>query len=197
MNKVIQSFLEGKKCKQGNGQTDGQSLFLFGNMIAKHRADGLYVSNAGWPTRTTNKWLNMLTDVSVNMKRNEPYLNGEKWDGDFKRVNENQPPATYLDHVGEVFDMTCEYIHLDGWSGYSKPIYSIHCEPDTGQWDDSPFPNAEQNIKAKISELKRNKIPHKVVTLETSNVFCVNHYIVLPPKFYDEYIKSNRSEDSK
>jgi hypothetical protein len=197
MNKVIQSFLEGKKCKQGNGQTDGQSLFLFGNMIAQHRADGLYVSNAGWPTRTTNKWLNMLTDVSVNMKRKEPYLNGEKWDGDFKRVNENQPPATYLNHAGEVFDMTCEYIRLDGWRGYSKPIYSIHCEPDTGQWDDSPFPNAASNLEAKISLLKRNKIPSRVVTLETSNVFCVNHFIVIPPKFYDEYIKSNRSEDSK
>ena len=197
MNKVIQSFLEGKKCKQGNGQTDGQSLFLFGNMIAQHRADGLYVSNAGWPTRTTNKWLNMLTDVSVNMKRKEPYLNGEKWDGDFKRVNENQPPSTYLDHVGTAFDMTMRYVQLDGWRGYREPIYAIHMETDTGQWDDSPFPNAEQNIKAKISELKRNKIPYKVVTLETSNVFCVNHYIVLPPKFYDEYTKSNRSEDSK
>jgi hypothetical protein len=184
MNKVIQSFLEGKKCKQGNGQTDGQSLFLFGNLIARHEVDGLYVSNAGWPTRTTNKWLNMLTDVSVYMKRKEPHLNGEKWDGELTRVNENQPPPTYLDHAGEAFDMTMRYVRLDGWRGHQEPVYSIHCEPDTGQYDDSPYPNAEQNIKAKTSELRRNKIPSRVVTLETSNIFCVNHFIVVPPKYF-------------
>lgn len=197
MNAVIEAFLQGKMKKQGNGQTDGQSLYLFGNLVAQHRADGLYVSNAGWPTRTTNRWLNMLPNTSAYMKRKEPYLNGEKWDGDLKRVNTNQPPSTYLDNVGTAFDTTCEYVRLDGWRGYSKPIYSIHMEPDTGGWDDSPFPNAALNLKAKISELMRNKIPSKVVTLETSNVFCVNHFIVIPPKFYDEYTKSNRSEDSK
>jgi hypothetical protein len=92
MNAVIQSFLEGKKKKQGNGQTDGRSLFLFGNLIAEHKPDGLYVTNAGWPTRTTNKWLNMLPNTYVNMYRKEPYLNGQKWDGEFTKVNE-QPTA--------------------------------------------------------------------------------------------------------
>jgi hypothetical protein len=184
MNAVIEAFLQGKKKKQGNGQTDGQSLYLFGNLIAQHRPDGLYVTNAGWPTRTTNRWLNMLTDVSVYTHKKKPILNGNQWDGEMTRVNENQPPATYLDHEGEVFDMTCEYIRLDGWRGYSKPIYAIHQESDTGQWDDSPFPNAKENLEAKISELKRNKIPSRVVTLETSNVFCVNHFIVVPPKYF-------------
>jgi hypothetical protein len=184
MNAVIEAFLQGKMKKQGNGQTDGQSLFLFGNLIAQHRPDGLYVSNAGWPTRTTNKWLNQLPNTTAYSHKKKPHLNGAEWDGDFKRVNENQPPPTYLDHIGEVFDMTCEYVRLDGWRGYRKPVYSIHCEPDTGQWDDSPYPNAEQNIKAKTSELRRNKIPSRVVTLETSNVFCVNHFIVVPPKYF-------------
>jgi hypothetical protein len=92
MNAVIQSFLEGKKKKQGNGQTDGRSLFLFGNLIAEHKPDGLYVTNAGWPTRTTNKWLNMLPNTYVNMYRKEPYLNGQKWDGEFTKVNENTQP---------------------------------------------------------------------------------------------------------
>jgi len=185
MNKVVQSFLEGKSCKQGNGQTDGQSLFLFGNLIARHEVDGLYVSNAGWPTRTSNKWLNMLPSTSVYMKRGEPYLNGEKWDGDMTRVNENPAPTLASpDKVGEAFDITMRYVRLDGWRGHQEPVYSIHCEPDTGGWDDSPYPNAERNIKAKISELKRNKIPCKVVTLETSNVFCVNHFIIVPPKFF-------------
>jgi hypothetical protein len=182
MNNVIQSFLEGKKKKQGNGQTDGRSLFLFGNLIAEHREDGLYVTNAGWPTRTTNKWLNMLPDVSVYMRNKKPILNGNQWDGEMTKVNSNPQPIS--NNVGECFDESQEYIRLDGWRGYAKPIYSIHMEPDTGVWDDSPYPNAASNLEAKISELKRNKIPSKIVTLETSNVFCVNHFIIVPPKFF-------------
>jgi hypothetical protein len=182
MNAVIQSFLEGKKKKQGNGQTDGRSLYLFGNLIAEHRTDGLYVTNAGWPTRTTNKWLNMLPNTYVRMHKKKPILNGNQWDGEMTRVNHNpQPDAP---HVGMCFDESQEYIRLDGWRGYAKPIYSIHMEPDTGGWDDSPYPNAASNLEAKISELRRNKIPSKVITLETSNVFCVNHFIIVPPKFF-------------
>ena len=100
------------------------------------------------------------------------------------RVHEGAPPPTYLDNVGTAFDMTMRYVRLDGWRGYREPIYAIHCEPDTGGWDDSPYPNAQKNLEAKISELKRNKIPFRVVTLETSNVFCVNHFIVVPPKYF-------------
>jgi hypothetical protein len=84
------------------------------------------------------------------------------------------------------FDESQEYIRLDGWRGYAKPIYSIHMEPDTGSWDDSPYPNAALNLSAKLAELKRNKIPSRVVTLETSNVFCVNHFIIVPPKYYNQ-----------
>jgi hypothetical protein len=184
MNAVIEAFLVGKKRKQGNGQTDGRSLYLFGNLIAEHREDGMYVSNAGWPTRTTNKWLNMLPDTRVYSHKKTPYLNGEKWDGEMTKVNDNVQPEAK--HVGEIFDMTCEYIRLDGWRGYSKPIYSVHMEPDTGGWDDSPYPNAQALIKEKLAELKAIGIPAKVVTSETSNVFCVNHFIIVPPKFYND-----------
>jgi hypothetical protein len=182
MNAVIEAFLVGKKKKQGNGQTDGRSLYLFGNLIAEHREDGMYVSNAGWPTRTTNKWLNMLPDTRVYSHKKTPHLNGEKWDGEMTKVNDNVQPEAK--HVGEIFDMTCEYIRLDGWRGYSKPIYSVHMEPDTGGWDDSPYPNAQALIKEKLAELKAIGIPAKVVTSETSNVFCVNHFIIVPPKYF-------------
>ena len=123
MNNVIAAFLEGKKKKQGNGQTDGRSLFLFGNLIARHEVDGLYITNAGWPTRTTNKWLNMLPDVSVYMHKKKPILNGNQWDGEMTRVNENTKPDAK--HVGECFDESQEYVRLDGWRGYAKPKYSV------------------------------------------------------------------------
>ena len=59
-------------------------------------------------------------------------------------------------------------------------------EPDTGGWDDSPYPNAEALIKEKMAELKSRGIPSKVVTSETSNVFCVNHFIIVPPKYFNQ-----------
>lgn len=189
MYEVIDAFLQGKKKKQGNVQTDGRHFYLFGNLIAEHRVNGLHVSNAGWPTRTTNRWLNRFPNTSVCMKKGQPYLNGELWDGEMTKVNDS--PAPEAKHVGELFDMTCEYIRLDGWRGYSKPIYSVHMEPDTGQWDDSPYPNAEALIKEKMAELKSKGIPSKVVTSETSNVFCVNHFIIVPPKYFNDATKSN------
>jgi hypothetical protein len=112
-----------------------------------------------------------------------------------RRIHKGQrKPTAYLQHVGECFDETQEYVRLDGWRGYAKPKYSVHCEPDTGGWDDSPYPNATQNLKAKLSELKAKKIPTKVVTLETSNVFCVNHFIIVPPKFSTNMITKHDLE---
>ena len=186
MYEVIDAFLQGKKKKQGNVQTDGRHFYLFGNLIAEHREDGLHVSNAGWPTRTTNRWLNRFPNTSVNMKKGQPFLNGELWDGEMTKVNDNAQPEAK--NVGELFDMTQEYRRLDGWRGYARPVYSVHMEPDTGGWDDSPYPNAERNIKTKVAELKAMGIPTKVLTLETSNVFCVNHFIIVPPKFYNDAI---------
>ena len=72
-----------------NTATDGTTLTLHGNAIAQHRADGLYVTLAGWNTVTTRDRLGYLPGVNVCTVKNEPYLNGEAWDGEWIKVNDN------------------------------------------------------------------------------------------------------------
>ena len=61
---------------------DGRTLLkLHGNTIAGRDADGVWITDAGWPTRTTFERLNGLDDVRVNVKKGQTYLNGEEWDG--------------------------------------------------------------------------------------------------------------------
>ena len=61
---------------------DGRTLLkLHGNTIAGRDADGVWITDAGWPTRTTFERLNGLDDVYVNTKKGQTYLNGEEWDG--------------------------------------------------------------------------------------------------------------------
>jgi len=86
-NEVIESFLIGKKKRKGNITTDGRSLYLFDNVIAIHKEDGMYVSNAGWDTLTTRKYLNMLPNVNLIRLKKQTYLNDMVWDGDFVKVN--------------------------------------------------------------------------------------------------------------
>jgi len=61
---------------------EGQTLLkLFGNTIAGKDYKGVWITDAGWPTRTTFERLNGLNDVSIYTKKGQTYLNGEKWDG--------------------------------------------------------------------------------------------------------------------
>jgi hypothetical protein len=90
MRKITQdlasAFQAHNKKTLGNTHTDGQALYLHGNKIAEYRSDGLYVSSAGWKTKTTKERLNGLSGVSVSQEAGEWYLNGHKWSGDFVRV---------------------------------------------------------------------------------------------------------------
>jgi len=57
-------------------------LKLHGNTIAGQDSKGVWITDAGWPTRTTFERLNGLNDVRVNTKKGQTYLNGEEWDGE-------------------------------------------------------------------------------------------------------------------
>lgn len=78
-------FLNRGRKTMSNTHTDGQGLYLFGNKIAEWREDGLYVSNAGWFTRTTKERLNAL-GLNIYQEKFEWYLNGVKWDGNWIKV---------------------------------------------------------------------------------------------------------------
>ena len=74
--KVCRAFEEGRRLRCGNTHTDGTTLYLWGNAIAEHRANGLYIRSAGWPSRTTCERLNGLTGVRVQKRDGVLHCNG-------------------------------------------------------------------------------------------------------------------------
>ena len=66
---------------------DKSRLYLHGSAIAEMRGDEIYVTDAGCPTSTTKERLNALPDVRVHTQRGQLYLNGEKWSGNWARVD--------------------------------------------------------------------------------------------------------------
>lgn len=185
---VASAFMNGRAKKSGNTQTDGKSLWLHGNKIAEHREDGLYITHCGWKTKTTKERLNAISGVNIFQKNYVWYLNGEEWNGEWKRVNENAPPVVDEKKVGTLFDTTQKWVASDGWRGYNEPIYAVCGANDTGMWSDSPCPSdvCERELNGAIEVLKSLKIPTKIVTCESSNVFCVHRYVIVPPKYVDE-----------
>ena len=82
---------------KGNGNfsntsviTEGNTtkMFLFCNLIAKLENDKLFITNAGWKSKTTKERLNALKGVNIFQKKGELFLNGEKWDGKLTEINE-------------------------------------------------------------------------------------------------------------
>jgi hypothetical protein len=68
--------------------TEFTKLKLHGNTIAIiDRLGVLSISNAGWASNTTKERLNGLPNVRINQKNWEWFLNGESWDGRWKRVD--------------------------------------------------------------------------------------------------------------
>ena len=87
----VSAFLAGRKFNKGNMSVEVESgytkLKLHGNTIATIDALGVMsVSNAGWASNTTKERLNGLPNVSINQKNWTWYLNGNVWDGTWKRI---------------------------------------------------------------------------------------------------------------
>lgn len=80
-SRVCSAFLNGYKLKVSNTETDGQSLWLHGNKIAKKVNGEIWITSAGWETNTTKERLNGLPNVSISQKKFKWYLNGKEWDG--------------------------------------------------------------------------------------------------------------------
>jgi hypothetical protein len=62
--KIARAFADGVAASAARTRTDGQALFLHGNLIAKREPDGsIWVTLAGWGTVTTRDRLNTLCHV--------------------------------------------------------------------------------------------------------------------------------------
>lgn len=113
---VAAAFMLREKRSIGNTRTDGETLFLHGNAIAQWRADGLYITLAGWPTVTTRDRLNAIDGVRVHADRGRQYLNGSRWSGRWVRV------ASFSGDVSDAADAKTEKIRK-GIAAYAK-LYS-------------------------------------------------------------------------
>lgn len=87
----VSAFLSGRKFNKGNMSVEHEASFtklkLHGNTIATIDPLGvLSVSNRGWESNTTKERLNGLPGVHVKQKNWTWYLNGEEWDGRWKRI---------------------------------------------------------------------------------------------------------------
>jgi hypothetical protein len=88
----IQNFYNRVKFNKSNMsveiEDDGYPLLkLHGNTIAGMDRMGVWITDAGWATRTTFERLNGLDNVRVNTKKGQVYLNGEEWDGEKVYIN--------------------------------------------------------------------------------------------------------------
>lgn len=61
-------------------------MYLHGHMIAKVVDGKLFVTNAGYATNVTKDRLNVIPEVLVTQQNYNWYLNGEKWDGNWREV---------------------------------------------------------------------------------------------------------------
>lgn len=87
----ISAFLAKKPFKKANMTVEFNASFwklkLHGNTIATIDPLGvLSISNAGWISNTTKERLNGLPGVSIRQKNWSWFLNGEEWDGAWKRI---------------------------------------------------------------------------------------------------------------
>ena len=75
-----------------------------------------------------------------------------------------------------------KYVNTGGYRGYEEPINAIAGANNTGNYSDSPCP--ESVCLSELDQVKKimiqNNIPYKLVWCESSNVFCMHGYIVVP-----------------
>lgn len=83
---VIPKFLNKQKFSSNNTTSTGDKLILFGNVIAEWRNNRLWITTAGFSTKTTKDRLNTIPKVSVFVKNETLYLNNKIWDGDWIEV---------------------------------------------------------------------------------------------------------------
>ena len=78
--KIKEAFKLRKSLKIGNTETDGETVWLFGNPIVKRDQSGLVLwSLAGWNTVTTRERVNGIVDAGVRQVKGRPVLaNGHK-----------------------------------------------------------------------------------------------------------------------
>lgn len=175
--KICRAFQERRALKLSNSFTDGDALWLFGNMIAMYRNGDLFICNGGWNSVTTKERLNGLNGVSIVQRRGSWFLNGTEWDGNWVNASQfgntivlsstPQPIQLDPDFVQEIeFDTTLEWIEE---GGYNMPIYTVARK------------DSEAELFACEVILNANSIQHRIVETDTAGKYKPNFFLVVRP----------------
>lgn len=171
---IVRAFGNRQTLKIDNSRTDGTSLWLFNNKIAEWRSDGLWITNAGWDSRTTKERLNGLSGVQIQQVRGNWFLNGRRWSGGWVNVdawNDGIDSLTLEVADEPEFDITSEWMA----EGYSKPIYAVY-----HSLDESSLTEIETML---------NGIPTKRMESDTEGVYRPNYFIVVRPEDIDKAVR--------
>jgi hypothetical protein len=163
---IVFAFEHGISQKIGNSRTDGRSLWLFDNKIAEKRADGLWITNAGWDSNTTKERLNGLNGVRVQQVRGRWFLNGTAWNGEWVNVSDF---GMEVENLPVEFDLTCE---LTG--KFDSPIYSVF------------HTNNELELAGVELILDLEEIPNRRMESDTAGEWKPNYFIVVLPQDFDK-----------
>jgi len=66
---VVGAFVRGEDARKDNTVSEGGTLYLHGNAIAMREGDKLFISHAGWQTRTTQSRLNAVLTLADKWSR--------------------------------------------------------------------------------------------------------------------------------
>lgn len=169
--RIVSAFLHNETRKIGQTRTDGRSIWLWENKIAEFREDGLWITNAGWPSPTTKERLNGIPDVQVVQKKGQWYLNGHAWNGEWVQVNNFMG---YANHQPEVeFDLSSTWV-AEG--GYNRPNYAV--------WHN----NTTAGFEALEEGLRAIGVPSRRYESDTEGAWRPNHFIVVRPEDYNRVL---------
>lgn len=174
--RIITAFMDGSNLKLGNTRCFEGAIYLHNNKIAEYRADGLWITNAGWQSNTTKERLNGLPFVYISQRNFKWYLNGTSWDGSWIRVSDISNPSWRHLNFREPepvtapepeFDLTCEW---DEKLNCSVPVYTVL--------------HVHSGYACKPAEklLEREGIPSRRMEFDTAGKYLPNYFIVVAPK---------------
>jgi hypothetical protein len=170
--RIVRAFEERRTLRIDNSYTDGNSLWLFGNKIAEWRDGYLWITDAGWDSKTTKERLNGLSGVNIRQERGVWYLNDKVWDGRWVNVWEWTYEREAVANEPE-FDVTSEWTDL----GYSRPVYSVF-----HTFVESVLESVEQRLAEK-------GIPTKRMESDTAGMYKPNYFIVVRPNEVTEALR--------
>ena len=173
---IVNAFQNSRSLRIDNSRTDGESLWLFDNKIAEIRRDGLWITNAGWKSKTTKERLNGLSGVSIQQVRGNWFLNGREWDGGWVNVDAWNDGVEYVNEESvqePEFDLTSQWMD----AGYSKPVYAVF------------HSLTASSLEPVEAMLNGEGIPTRRAESDTDGVYRPNYFLVVRPEDVDKAVR--------